>query len=83
MLLLCSENSKPEQIESYTVQNLCKSIRSVFDENVLNINSIGKQRTILYQCTTSLELATTRAFDNSHSEVATVITAAKCLRDDI
>ena len=72
----------PEEIESYTVQNLCKRTRSVFDENVLNINSIGKQRTILYKCPTSLQLAATRAFD-SHSEVATVTNAAKCLRDDI
>ena len=78
-----NRDGAPEQIENYTVQNLCKRIWSVFDEKVLNINSIGKRRTILYKYTTSLELTTTRAFDNSHSEVATVINDGKCLRGDI
>ena len=72
-----------DEMENYTVQNLCKCIRSVFQDDVLSIQCTSSKRTILYKSSTSLESASTRALVKNNNEATTLINTATYLRDQI
>ena len=69
-----------DEMENYTVQNLCKRIRSVFQDDVLSIQC---KRTILYKSSTSLESASTRALVKNKNEATALINTATYLRVQI
>ena len=65
-----------DEMENYTVQNLCKRIRSVFQDDVLSIQCTSSKCTIMYESSTPLESASTHALVKNNNEATTLINRA-------
>ena len=75
---------KKDDIESYTVQNLCKRVRSHFTDDLLYMQAENNRRgTIMYDNETSFLAACQQAYDHKLPMEAKVYEIALLLREEI
>ena len=79
-----AETGKPDEVSSYTVQNLCKRLRQYFDKNVLAIKAETTKRTVVWKHGSyTYEEALKMADENYQAMMETIRNCAMALRAEI